>query len=130
MARSIGELLALTNASFASVLSSSAADWRNDIFQALLASKANTTLMARAITYFDEWIQAERSIYGLAGPSLLGQAIQDEMGIGYMTDAAIESLRERGVFLMKEVHTTHRTVRWHTSQMGDMRLEDDARSNK
>ena len=118
VARNVQELLTSTNASFASVLSHSDADWRNDVFQALLASKANTSLVARAISYFDQWLRAERSIYGLAGPSLLGQAIQDEMGIGYMNDASIDALRERGVFLMKEAHPTHKTVRWHMDQMG------------
>ena len=96
---------------FASVIAFSDSDGRNDIFQALLASKANTSLIARAISYFDQWLAGTRSIYGLAGPSLLGQAIQDEMGIGYMSDEAVAKLRERGVFLMKEMHPTQKAVR-------------------
>ena len=129
LSRNIRELLDVVNASFASVVAYSGLDNRNDIFQALTASQANTTLMARAITYFDQWIRGERSIYGLAGPSLLGQAIQDEYGTGYITDAAIEQLRAKGVFLMKEAHPTHRTVMWHMNEMGEARLEDDPRTN-
>ena len=76
------------------------------------------SLIARAIRYFDEWLRSERSIYGLAGPSLLGQAIQDEMGVGYMNDMSMGLLREQGVFLMKEMHPTHKTIQWHMNEVG------------
>jgi hypothetical protein len=90
--------------------------WFNgNLFQAVLASTAGNPIILRAIEHFDAWVRGRRNVYGLVGPSLLVQALQDLHPQAILNPDARARLRSEGVNLMVELNPSAASAAnwWH-----------------